>query len=94
MAIGRGCGSVEIPSGGCGVCRRIRSLGMSMYRRDDRSGGQVDQTITVSPPYDQAHKGSVGITVGGSVSRVVEKEEWEVKECPQNTATTWHVGSQ
>jgi hypothetical protein len=46
MAIGRGCGSVEIPSGGCGVCGRIRGLGVSMYRRDDRSGGRVDQTIT------------------------------------------------
>jgi hypothetical protein len=37
---------VEIPSGGCGVCGRIRGLGVSMYRRDDRSGGRVDQTIT------------------------------------------------
>jgi hypothetical protein len=44
---------MEIETGGCGVYRGIRGLGVSMNRRNerrvtivDRSGGRVDQTIT------------------------------------------------
>jgi hypothetical protein len=45
---------VEIEPGGCGAYRGIRGLGVSINRRNerrvtivDRSGGRVDQTITV-----------------------------------------------
>jgi hypothetical protein len=43
-----------IETGGCGAYRGIRGLGVSMNRRNerrvtivDRSGGRVDQTVTV-----------------------------------------------
>jgi hypothetical protein len=57
---------MEIEPGGCGcgVYSGIRGLGVSMNRRNerrvtivDRSGGRVDQTVTLSPFREVANPG-------------------------------------